>query len=259
MAGAKRRINSTGRKRIRWDLVDIRLLETNPGEALRAQASLELAAAGFPDDARVSIEAYHRSSGMRFDCGTVGELNIPPVLVLDEVDRSGSTLFRVKVTDTTQIPGLLLGSAERIQPRSDESDEGRRSIFPVRETDIGHLVWRVSVDSETSPVLELNNRIPGLKQKILEDPLLQGTILPEALRRVAVELASDPSADYEDETDWKAEWFSYIRDELEVAEDPSELTTSGDKFEWVEDVVRRFCEGAGFVAQIRSKGEEVVQ
>src|SRR6185437_3163077 len=105
------------------------MLESAVGQPLRAEAKLDLAAYRFPAGALLSIEAYHRSSGMRFDCGTVGNPSIPQSLLLDRVDQSGTVLFRVKVTDNTENVGQLLGSAERIQPLSEDEDKDRRSLF----------------------------------------------------------------------------------------------------------------------------------
>ena len=127
---SKRRINSTGRKRIRRENIDIRMLPAQPGEVLRASAKIDLSSYKFPAEALLAIEAYHRSSGMRFDCGTIGNQSIPQLLVLDQVDQSGSVLFRVKITDSDGERGLLLGSAERIQPLSEMRIRTAAPFFP---------------------------------------------------------------------------------------------------------------------------------
>ena len=56
MSTAKRRINFTGRKRIRREEINIRLLETRPGEPLRAKAYLSLENHDFPDSAALAID-----------------------------------------------------------------------------------------------------------------------------------------------------------------------------------------------------------
>src|SRR5262249_34078076 len=100
MPAAKRRINSTGRKRIMREKVDIRLEPPTPDKPLSAAATLNLDGLGFPSDAAVVLEAYQRSLGMRFDCGTIGAISVPKILHLNEIDRSGTVLFRLKVIDT---------------------------------------------------------------------------------------------------------------------------------------------------------------
>jgi len=136
------------------------MLVSESGKSLEAKASLDLADYGFDQNASVVIEAYHRSSGQRFDCGAIGALNVPPLLDLDEVDHSGSVLFRVKVIDNEATPGMLLGSAERIRPRSEDGQNGRKSLFPVLFRDLGHEVWKVEINPDDSPKLILNNALP---------------------------------------------------------------------------------------------------
>ena len=254
MSSAKRRINSTGRKRITRDCVDIRMIDAVAGEPLRATAALKLGDLGFPVTADVAIEAYHRSSGMRFDCGTVGALTIPAVLVLDQVDRSGSVLFRVKVIDNDNDPGKLLGSAERIQPGSREDADGRRSLFPILWRDIGPEVWKVEIVEGDRPKLILNLGMPGFGPRLQEDPLLQGLLLPAALRKVLERLVENPEDGDDEEPGWKAEWLQYCAAELGAADEPTKLDSEG-RADWVEDAVRIFCLNGAFMKRIRQMTE----
>lgn len=254
MAGAKKRINSTGRKRITRESIDIRLLETAPGQPLQAKASLDIAALGFPGSATVAIEAYHRSSGMRFDCGTVDTLAIPN-MVLDQIDQGGNILFRVKIVDNDNELGKLLGSAERIQPRSDDADEGRRSLFPVQYRDLGAEVWKVDIVHGAKPSLIINSRITGFSHRLQENPLVQGLLLPAALRIVLQRITdgSDTGDEDENEAGWVGDWLKYCRAEF-GAEDPTGFEEE-QKHEWVEDIVRQFCDQKSFIKRI-AKMEE---
>lgn len=257
MNTAKRRINSTGRKRIGRKCVEINMLETGPGEPLKAKINLNLENQGFPAGARVAIEAYHRSSGMRFDCGTVSTLDIPDVLVLREVDNSGSVLFRLKVVDNEDEPGKLLGSAERLKPRSEDDDENRRSIFPILYRDLRHDVWKVEIERGDRPNLIVNKRIPGFSHKLLESPMMQGLLLPAALRIVLNELVQmSDTGESEDEPGWKEEWMEYCREKLEIRDDPRELTDENERENWIDDVVMRFCENLSLIEKIRNSSEE---
>lgn len=259
MSSAKRRINSTGRQRITRDCVEIRLLEPMPDEPLKAKVSLNLDNLNFPGNSQVALEAYHRSSGMRFDFGTVDALAIPPVLVLSEVDRSGSVLFRLKVIDNDNEPGKLLGSAERIQPKSEEDQDGRRSIFPILFRDLGADVWKVEVEYGDRPKLLINKRMQGFDYKLQENPMLQGVILPAALRFVMAELvknAETGDGNDDDEESWKADWLNYSSDELGMTEDPR-IMGENERIEWIDDAVQSFCEKCGFIKKIRSMAEGV--
>jgi hypothetical protein len=255
MATAKRRINHTKRKRIGQEAIDIRLLDTPHGDPPRATAELKLEGFGFPDNAAVAIEAYRSSSLMRFDCGTVSALQVPEVMVLDEIDAGGNIQFRVKVVDLETMTGKLLGAAPRIQPRSKDDDEqGRRSLLPIRYDDLGSEIWRVAGDDDEAPTLVLNMRASGLETKILYDPMVRGLVMPAAFRVVLERLAVSSSPADEDEDDWKRDWARFVEEDLQVDGSPWE----GDKDEkekWINEAVAVFASRAQFLDKIKSASE----
>ena len=65
MSTIRKRINSTGRKRIPRDRISVTLLPVKPDEPLRAVATVRLDGLGFPESATVVLEAYQRSTAMR--------------------------------------------------------------------------------------------------------------------------------------------------------------------------------------------------
>lgn len=257
MSSAKRRINSTGRRRIGRECIEISMLESLPDEPLLAKVSLNLHKQGFPGSASIALEAYRRSSGMRFDCGTIEAPEVPGVIVLNEVDGSGSVLFRLKVVDNDEEPGKLLGSAERLKPKSDDNSEGRRSLFPIIYRDLRQDVWKVEIEQGDAPKLIINKRMPSFSHKLLESPMMQGLLLPAALRFVLHELVTpSETGEAEDEPGWKDDWLEYCRSELGAEDDPLEFVDDNAKKDWIDDVVARFCENLAFVENIRNKLED---
>ncbi|TRU20587.1 MAG: hypothetical protein EWV79_17490 [Microcystis aeruginosa Ma_MB_S_20031200_S102D] len=232
------------------------MLHSSPGEPLKAKVSINLSSEAFPDHAQVCLEAYHRSSGMRFDLGSIGTLKVPPLLVLSEVDRSGSVLFRLKVVDSRDGSGKILGSALGIQPSNENEIDGKRSLFPVNYRDLGEEIWKVEINEGDRPRLLLSNRVQAIPHKLQTDALFQGLVLPAALRIVIENLAREPESDDEDETGWKQEWMQYCRDSLGASDDPSSLDDEKKK-DWVDDVVRRFCNGYQFVQGIKKMELEI--
>jgi len=72
MTSVQRRFNSTGRRRIPRNQVDISLDRISDLNVIpSARAVLKLNGLDLPADANVAIEAYYRTSSMRFGCGTV--------------------------------------------------------------------------------------------------------------------------------------------------------------------------------------------
>lgn len=254
---SKRRINSTGRKRIRHEHIEIQMLPSRADESLRASAKVDLSSYKFPPEALLAIEAYHRSSGMRFDCGTVGDQRIPKLLVLDQVDQSGSVLFRVKVTDSNANRGLLLGSAERIQPLAENEDKDRRALFPVLYRSLGEQIWKVEINSGDRPKLILNRDLPGLQHRMESDAFMKGMLFPAAFRIVLAALAvagqDDEEDDEQDGAAWQVEWLKFCRETLGIASAPP--TDSEEREKWVEEVVEKFSSEYGFVKEIRKQEE----
>jgi hypothetical protein len=253
MSSTKRRINSTGRKRIPRELVDIRMHPIKDDEPLAASGTFALNGLGFPADSSVVLEAYQRSSGMRFNCGTVGNLQVPPTLYLNEIDRDTTVLFRLKVIQADAGSGRLLGSADRLRPSDSNDAPGRRSIFPIKERALGDEVWRVELD-DAGPVLLLNSRIPGFKHRILENSLITGIMLPTAFRTVLQHLVRDSVVDDDDQDDWRILWLRYLKEELSIDDDLAGLSPD-EHDEWVETAVRKFCQTHEFVDRIRAADE----
>ncbi|HEY5713013.1 MAG TPA: hypothetical protein VIT38_14055 [Allosphingosinicella sp.] len=256
MAAVKRRINSTGRRRIPHQSISITLLPPRADGIPRAKAEIELDGHPFVDSAAIVLEAYQRmTTSMRFDCGTVGEPVVPETLLLADIDPAAPMLFRLKVVDNDEYPGRLLGAADRLRPDSDDSPEGRRSLFPIERCELHSEIWKVDIQ-EAGPTLLLNYNIPSLTAMIQKEPLIQGILLPAALRIVLDAIVQDPVSDDDDEVSWKVQWLRYCREELKVADDPAECADDDDRRAWVNHGVRAFCKSYRFIDEIKkSLGE----
>lgn len=87
MVSVQRRVNSTDRVRITRDRINIVL---DPAPDLTsfpcAAATINVTDLDFPADSSVVLEAYFRSSSMRFSCGTVGSISVPARMELSDID-----------------------------------------------------------------------------------------------------------------------------------------------------------------------------
>lgn len=231
----KRRFNYTGRKRIPTHLVDVAL---HSGENVRT-FDLRLAdfkALGLPDDAKVYVEPYVKSSSMRFAFGTVGSIVPPDDRSLTEIDEGGSILFRILVVDEKDSIGRLLAMGDRIAPRGEE--EQREALLPLVTEDLGEGVWRLDDTLGVAPRLLINNRFPGLKQKLLDDPLLMGAILPIAVRDALRAM----SREQEDECDWIQKWRKFVQ-QVAGEECAEAIFDQGEEDDdKVDDAIERLCD-----------------
>jgi hypothetical protein len=205
------RINSTGRKRIHREHVRIRLHEAGQGEPPSFSADVQLPAdLKLDPSAKVYVEPYVKSSSMRFDFGTAGQITPPANCVLSDIDAGATVLFRVKVVDETDEVGRILAAANGIRPEDDADGDDRRPLLPVRSVNLDEEIWRLEVDRDAGPTLMVNNRVPDLMETLKRDACLQGVIYPEVVRRIACEVFRIDKAFEEDEewiSDWKV-WFA---------------------------------------------------
>jgi hypothetical protein len=249
MVSLQRRLNSTGRKRITRDRIIIEL--TPPLDTFSfptATAEINLAELDLDSEARVVLEAYYRSSSMRFPCGTIGSIDIPQKLVLTDIDRGGAVQFRLLVVAADH-SGRILASAEGIKPRQKSDTPERQPLLPLRETDLGEELWRVDLNERNGPWLLINSRVPGLAARLRSDVLVQGLILPHALREVLRSLPYE--GEDEDDHDWGDDWRKFLR-ALDVEVEPDDTADEEAVQDWVEDAVIRFSQLKRFAELVRA-------
>lgn len=205
------RINSTGRKRIHREHVRIQLYEAVGSQPPTFTADIQLPAEMRLDpSAKIYVEPYVKSSSMRFDFGTVGQMTPPVNCVLSDIDAGATVLFRVKVVDETDEVGRILASANGIRPEDDADGDDRRPLLPVRSANLGEEIWQLEIDREAGPTLVVNSRVPDLIETLKRDVFLQGVIYPAVVRRLVRDVFRADNGFEEDEgwvVDWKA-WFA---------------------------------------------------
>ncbi len=248
MVSMQRRLNSTGRRRIPKDRINVtfeRALDAAAPPCARAR--LDLSGLDLPGDARVSLEAYFRSSAMRFSCGMVAALDMPARMDLTEIDRGGAIQFRLLVI-AADGSGRILAAADGIRPAGQDGAD-RQALLPVTETDLREEIWKVDVDERVGPRLLLNSRIPGLAAKLRSEPLYQGLILPHALRIVLRNLP--PEGQDDDDGAWGEDWRKFLK-ALGVPDEPASPDDDA-RDEWIEDAIENFSELKKFAEHLRGR------
>ena len=251
MASIQRRFNATGRARIPRSHVEITLQEPLDASGFPvAFAKIDLEGLDLPESAAVEIEAYFRSSSMRFPCGTVASMAIPPTMELSEIDRGGAVRFRLLVIDAHKT-GRIIAAADGLRPARERNSPDRQSLLPLRETDLGDQLWKVDVDYRTGPTLLVNGTIPGLASRLREQPLLQGLVLPHALRMILAELGQGQS-DEEDDI-WRKDWRMFLHT-LDVPVEPDDPEDPESLQDWIEHAIDVFSAQKNFVSRVKLGG-----
>lgn len=246
-----RKLNFTERAKIPRSSVQIALRKQSDG-VLAFDPTLDLSGVTASSDARVYIEAHYRTSYMRFDCGTVGNLVIPSDRRLSEIDSESVVRFRVKVVDNATNEHRIVAAADDITVSLDAGGGGASvSLLPVSFTDLGEVPWRVLWES-TGPVLELNNRIDGIEQTARNDAAFFALVYPAAVREILTEIVRIEEYELADDGDeWWTLWMRWAS-ELIDAPVPAD---ADERHPWIEDVVAAFCGRHRAVAKMHP-GEE---
>lgn len=242
----KRRLNSTGRQKILAENIALRVIE-DQGVPERFEANLAgLASLGLDRDARVIVEAYAKTSSMRFDFGTVGLIRAPSDTSLVEIDRGAAVLFRVKVIDVSKVPGRLLAASGPVRPKDESDDDDRKSLLPMREADLGQEIWRIDVNAK--PILLINRAVPDLAQRLVTDPILQGAIFPVVIREV---LTAILSGSIPDDEEWLPDWVAFF---TELIGEPfsTDIGEADDTEDQITRVVDAFNKAQRWVSKARN-------
>ena len=208
-------------------------------------ANVDLDGLDLPDSARLYVEAYYKSSYMRFNLGTVaGRRSLTEEeRRLTEVDAGDIVYFRVKVVDETSSFGRILADADKIAPETAKVKQ--IPLLPVQPCDLGELAWRVDFDSDI-PVLFVNNRIsPRIMDIAKRDPVWHALVIPAAIREVLNRILF-----FEDLTDmWIDEdpyalWLRWGSDLIgsspPQSDDDDEGALDTEKRDWIDQVVVAF-------------------
>lgn len=237
-----RRFNYTGRVKIPQSKITISLIKEIGGTSFSAK--FNFAGMGIPDSAKVYIEANYKGVYQRFSFGSVGCIKAPESTLLSELPDTELVFFDVSVVDESGDIGLLLGKIRGISVSSNELPGNRISLLPVNNVDLKNEIWRMDFSSDDGrPVLELNNRIPGIQDKARTDPSFTALVFPAALRQILERLIFEFDEGVEEDS-WTIQWKKFTTDFLGINYFPESGTENGilsqDQNEWITECVNAF-------------------
>jgi hypothetical protein len=187
--------------------------------------------------ARVFIEAYYRTSFMRFDCGSVEAFTPPEDRRLTDIEGTSVVRFRVKLVDNAAGDHRIVAVADDLVVSEERPDgSGRLPLLPVSFSDaLGQQAWRIAFEPN-GPVLELNNRIDNIKEVARHDAEFLALVYPSAVRQILTQiLLVDEQDAHERGDEW---WHLWLR----WAERFSTPLPDGEEAPlWIDDVVAEFC------------------
>lgn len=229
----QRTFNYTNRKKIDKKQALFSFKERD-GQSPEFDVVFNINADDYPANTSLYVEAYYKETRQRFDCGKFPNIRKPANRVLDQIDLSGPTLFRVLVVDESGRHGQLLASGSQFRADVDSDSQDRTSILPVRKHPLEQQTWRVHFESGAAPELHLNSKIYRVIELMRTDPTFQALVLPAVLREILTHYVwNDDDPDDEYCGRWMA-FASLFAEQKPASEDPMELT------DWVNEVVDGF-------------------
>lgn len=244
-----RRLNYTGRRKIRRTDARISLRPTKDGSPPVFDIGLDLSRYDFPPDAPVRVEAWRGPAVQRWKIGTVATLDTLPHAERRLSEVPDSCQFRVAVIAPDD-SGRLLGLADRIRPVLP-----RKSLLPLREVeDLGHEVWRVHFGDSERPELQVNASIPGISDLARTDPSFRALVMPGVLRAILTHMLFVESGEPEEPDSAMHEWWQFAQ---RLAPSPEGVLPDGvdARCDWINAVVEVFA--ASSVEAVRIYREAV--
>jgi hypothetical protein len=227
----QRTLNYTERQRIGKKQAQFSFSDEE-AEVPEFNVTFDLDSSGYPDDASIYVEAYHKETRQRFSFGKVSKIVPPENRALGEIDLSGPVLFRVIVVDESGNHGLLLASGEGFRADANDDESNKSSILTVVTRPLHQIPWRVDFDTGGPPELCLNSSIPNAIEKMRTDPIFQSLILPAALKQVLTFYMWNEDSESEVSERWIA--FAALFSDKPEGNDPVEL------LDWIDEVISEF-------------------
>jgi len=248
---AIRRINHTGRKRLK--LCDIQItLSANGKPEATFDANFNLSEYGLPSDACVFVEAYRQTSWMRFPFGTVGVICPPGDRHLAEFDSAEAVLFRVKVTSHSDRCGVILAEADQIKAcRLEERSNDRIALLPVKPTEGLDVVWQIKFNDNSGPILEMNKSV-GDWRTVARDLRFASLIYPSVLREILTRVLTVEEYDTcDDPADWRSRWLQFACALPGAGSIPHGVDID-ERDDWIEQAVHAFARQHSLTAAFRT-------
>ena len=244
----KRRFNYTGREKLNKDSVKISINKTND-KPKSISAKLNLNEIKYPSDAKIYLDAYHKTDRKRFDFGKISHIAIPEDLTIDELAYTDNLMFRLMLIDESGENGKIIAHADRI---SSEEEADKKPILPVRFDDLGQQIWKLEfAGEEGGPILLINNRISALENLVESDSVFFMYLYPAAIREILTHMIFIDTVENPDEPSvtWHYDWLKYSKTILPNEPIPNlepEGRENEDVINWIDQVVEEFCNSRRF-------------
>jgi len=178
----RRTVNHTGRKKINLDLVQLEVDSTNFKNQL--EISWDLTSLDLEPSFEIILEVDSFAASKRIELGLLGPGTGSVKVGLGFIPDSRMAKVQLLVVDASSTTRVIKAKTTNIPVTFDllESSEGQ--LLKVQRVDDLDSLWRVEY-ATGEPVLQICNR-DGLYPKLVDGPLFLATVLPSAVKEIAL-------------------------------------------------------------------------
>jgi hypothetical protein len=192
----------------------------------------------FPSSARVMVKLIETKQMELVEFGSLGNLSYAVDLANQEyVDPSCQ--LRIASVDGERL-GVLLGSTHPWRLSSDYPEEtgGVRGLLDFLPAKIAPRTWKLNIEENTHPVIQIDKRIPDPRGWAKNDPIFVATIMPAIIHQIFEDILLQ---DNPEETEWMNDWLRWA-DGLMPGNAPPEAATTKERREWIDRLIDTFCQ-----------------
>ena len=247
-----RKFNYTGRKRVnRADYI----LSITPGtDQKNSYFDFEInksMADSFNPESKLVIEAYYRTTYMRFEHGTIGTIKVPPQRYLTAFSDPNLIKFRVKVISQN---GMIEGLADKVKPDSDDDETHKESIIKVANRNLDGAIWQMEFSEDDNPIILIDSDID--KNHLNHNTELKVSIIPHAFQQILTEIIffSHDDFDYTTEdldNDWRARWWLFCESlNRKLTSEEIKDMDDDEMKDWIDETVACFSRKMGYKEEL---------
>lgn len=233
----RRTIRLTGRKQLSRSSVNLSLHDVAGKKVLTLALVNPAAFKAFPSNARIMVKLFETKQMELVEFGTLGSLKSAVDLSnQDYVDPSCQ--LRIASSDSARY-GVLLGSTQSWRLSSDNPEQAGsvRGILNFLPAKIAPRTWKLHINEDTHPVIEIDNRIPDPRTWAKKDPIFVGTVMPAIIHQVFDDILSQENPE---ETEWMNDWLRWA-EALMPGGNPPQKPDIKERRIWIDGLIDTFC------------------
>lgn len=235
----RRTIRLTGRKQLPRSCASVSMREVADKKVLTFTIADMHSFKGFPQSARIMVKLVENKQVELVDFGTLGHLKTAIDLKNQTYDDPTCQL-RVANADGDRL-GILLGSTRSWRLNSDHPEQqgGVRGLLNFLPAKIAPRTWKLNIEENAHPVIQIDDRIPNPKSWAKSDPIFVGTIMPAIMHQVFTDIL-----DYEnpEETDWMNDWLKWADALTPGNPPPAYPSENRERREWIDGMIDSFSQ-----------------